>query len=125
VLEAYFGAALERCKDVPDLTDPTEYLEARLLAAVEATGGLEGLRRVKPVGVNLVARLSFEKAFGISVQRQVEIERKLQDGMKFPHEKPGYREWVKARTPWSSFEVEDGPFGDMPCDQLACWLDSK
>lgn len=130
ILEAYFAKALELVGNVPDLRDPEMYLEGRLLEAsrlLRSSG--ETLADVKPLGVSARARRSFEVGWGISVERQLEMERELLAGLAFPHCGGGpwaeIKRWLRgSKVHWAPFVVTDGPHGQVPEPSIVAFLDS-
>jgi len=121
VLEAYFAKALELVGNVPDLQDPTPFLEGRQLEAInilQAQG--ETLADVKPVGVTLEARLSFERAWGLGVEEQLLLEEEVCRNLHFPLLGEGgtwarFRRWFRGgQVSWEPFFLTDGPDGENP-----------
>jgi len=116
VLQAYFATAVSKLGDIPDLLDPTFFLEARLLEAVR-TRGVVGLRTVhlevrEPTDA---ARLSFSLAWGISPTEQVALEKRLSAQLTFPHE----QRWLSKRFGvtfggWQYVNMWDGPDAANP-----------
>jgi hypothetical protein len=121
VLEAYFAKALELVGNVPDLQDPTPFLEGRQLEAIkilQAQG--ETMADVKPVGVSLEARLSFERAWGLGVEEQLLLEEEVCRNLSFPLLGDGtswarFRRWFRGgQVNWDTFYLTDGPDGENP-----------
>jgi hypothetical protein len=105
VLQTWFVEvfdSLERL-GVKDLPNPELYLEPRLIAASTR-------RHVRSavVGVTAEARLSFELAWGLSVEQQEEMEARIRDGMR------GLR-WDQDSRNWLLEEVLVGDAGVSWC----------
>lgn len=132
ILEAYYGAALQQLRNVPDLRDPTPFLEGRLIEAYAQIGG-KSLREVNKRGVSAEARLSFARAWGIGEEQQCEMERKLVRELSFP------QVWLLSLFPWNVFRfimkrfpvpwrpiyVGDGPDGEVPQSYIVSYLGAK
>jgi len=84
VLQAYFLSACKAMKYVPDLANPSDFLEGRALEAVRLAGGWKPLRRAQPREVTDQARTSFMKAFGIGASEQRQLEDQLASGFRLP-----------------------------------------
>jgi hypothetical protein len=108
LLQAYFATVVERLETTRDLSSPEDYLEGSLLAAVRFQGLDYHAARVVPI--TLEARLSFEKAWGISVPYQHALEESLKSGITFP-------------DVWAQIHVADGVDGwSLPSGDTD-WLD--
>jgi hypothetical protein len=102
VLQAYFAAAVNLLVMAPDLPNPADVLEGRLLEALSS-----GDWKQPALEVTLESRLSFQEAFGISVEEQVRMEETLPRDIRFPPSRyTGLRRYV-----WPVIAVEDGPEG--------------
>jgi len=131
ILEAYFARALELVGNVPDLRDPSIYLEGRLLEALrDLKSSGETLADVKPIGVTAAARQSFAIAWGISVERQVALEGEITRDLRFPLWDGGL--WSRVRrfllgtsVTWDRFVVTDGRDGEVPQKSIVSFLDSE
>lgn len=129
VLEAYFGRALELVGNVPDLTDPSSYLEGRHVEAISILRSAgETLADVKPIGVSAEARISFEKAWGIGVEMQLELEDRLRAGVNFPLMDGGL--WSRLRMAigsrsWKPIYLTDGPDGEARWSSIVYFLGER
>jgi len=99
VLQSYFAEALSRFEGDPDLKNPQIFLEGRLLEAAWALGG-----RVQTWEVTEDARRTFEEAWGISREEQIQIERDIKKYVNFP----------RTQECFALVEVQDGPDGGDP-----------
>jgi len=127
VLQAYFSAAVDALGEIPDLTDPTQYLEGRLIEAVQVHG-LAGLKRIreKVRPITVASRQSFAIAWNISMETQLDLEKGFSTGLKFP----GTRSWVSRRlgvgvVNWDFVPVWDGPDGGAVDKMTALFLDGR
>lgn len=130
VLEPYFAKALDLVGNVPDLLDPTPFLEGRQLEAVKLLQAhQETLADVKPVGVTMEARLSFEKAWGLSVEEQLLLEDELCRNLEFPilggtGVWASFRRWFRKNdVSWDPVLVTDGPDGEVPSESIVSYFD--
>lgn len=113
VLQSYFSSALQQLQAVPDLVDPTDFMEGRYLEVLAHSSWSE-IRQTKLVDVVETTRHSFYLAFGIEPERQVAMEEKLSD-VKFPFMDPSWQGWGDVL-------VTDGVDGDGPEASLAQFL---
>jgi hypothetical protein len=104
VLQAYFAAAVNKLGKFSDLRNPNDFLEARYYETLAKGGALPD---VKVVEITAEARQSFFEAWGIGVDEQLDLERRLPLEMTFPHEDTEF-----GRVGWVPVYVGDGSDGE-------------
>jgi hypothetical protein len=113
VLQTYFCRVLDLLGNVPDLPNPSDWLEGRSLEAVRLAGGWNYLRKARPREFTVEARASFEKAFGISGSEQQRLESFLPDQIVLPDGQ------------WEFREVYDWPYPEVDGVADANYLGSR
>jgi len=85
VIQAYMHGAVRELAGVPDLPDPTPWLEGHTLDAIKSAGTWEAVLAALPRAVTHESRASFERAFGVSADEQVRMEEAFPRQIVFPH----------------------------------------
>jgi len=133
VLEPYFERAIELLDGVPDLPDPSDFIEGRHIEAISILRR-EGssLSQARGRGISERARISFAEAWGIDPERQRELEGSLVGGLSFPWvwrrygraSYLGVKVLERLTDLWSIYPMTDGPDGESPADSIINFIGS-
>jgi hypothetical protein len=123
VLQPYFERVVNDLHAVPLPENPFEYLEDRYYQTLSTSGQWNVVEKAAAsVPITTGARQSFARAFGISPEEQISMEKRLVDGVDLARSRWWVRRWWNHK--WEQVQVYDGPDGGTGLLQDTCYLAS-